>query len=279
MGKQQIGEYIAMRRKQLGLSQRALAEKIGYSAQALCKIEVQSRTFSSSLVPMLAKALDVTAEDLFLRNPFPSAFLSKPFVLSNDFAGALLRFREEQSLLQAEVAEAVGLTPRTYRKIEKGVLIPSFSFFDRLFEVYSLPIDLFFPNAIDQPALVKKHRPWVPVVAILVPLLALTGLGLGIGLRILLPKNIPEQTPASSISSSPAYSVEENASSQSPAFTSQAQATSAAGMQSGIPEGATAESKDEASAPRESHSEEETAFEEEGSSEEEESSEEGSTSE
>lgn len=54
-----FGQWIRKRRKYLGLTQEALAEKVGYSAAMMRKIENDERRPSSSGASLLAEALDI----------------------------------------------------------------------------------------------------------------------------------------------------------------------------------------------------------------------------
>ncbi len=59
-----IGSRISRLRKEKGMSQEALAEKIGVSSQAVSKWENDQSCPDISLLPQLAKLLDVTVDEL-----------------------------------------------------------------------------------------------------------------------------------------------------------------------------------------------------------------------
>ncbi len=59
-----IGNRIAKLRKEKSLSQEALAEKLGVSAQAVSKWENDQSCPDISLLPTLSKILDVTVDEL-----------------------------------------------------------------------------------------------------------------------------------------------------------------------------------------------------------------------
>ena len=61
---QTIGNRISRLRKEKGMSQEALAEKIGVSPQAVSKWENDQSCPDISLLPQLAKLLDVTVDEL-----------------------------------------------------------------------------------------------------------------------------------------------------------------------------------------------------------------------
>lgn len=62
------GTRISRLRKEKGMSQEALAEKIGVSAQAVSKWENDQSCPDISLLPQLAKLLDVTVDELLTGN-------------------------------------------------------------------------------------------------------------------------------------------------------------------------------------------------------------------
>lgn len=63
-----IGQRIAKLRKQHGMSQENLAEKIGVSSQAVSKWENDASCPDISLLPQLAKLLGVTVDELLTGN-------------------------------------------------------------------------------------------------------------------------------------------------------------------------------------------------------------------
>lgn len=63
-----IGNRISRLRKEKGMSQEALAEKIGVSPQAVSKWENDQSCPDISLLPQLAKLLDVTVDELLTGN-------------------------------------------------------------------------------------------------------------------------------------------------------------------------------------------------------------------
>lgn len=70
MSKPTLGEFIKERRRFLELSQRTLAQKIGLKAAShLCDVENGYRQLGEDHLPLLAKALEVTMEELQNHDP------------------------------------------------------------------------------------------------------------------------------------------------------------------------------------------------------------------
>ncbi len=63
-----IGNRISRLRKENGMSQEALAEKIGVSSQAVSKWENDQSCPDISVLPQLAKLLDITVDELLTGN-------------------------------------------------------------------------------------------------------------------------------------------------------------------------------------------------------------------
>lgn len=61
-----MGQRIAQRRKQLGLSQEALADAVGVSRQAVSKWELDEAQPDAAKIVLLAQALEMTTDELLL---------------------------------------------------------------------------------------------------------------------------------------------------------------------------------------------------------------------
>lgn len=63
-----IGDYIILRRKELGLKRKDLAEKLNISYCYLNLIETNKRKIGKKMIPKLAKALDVSKKEIEYHN-------------------------------------------------------------------------------------------------------------------------------------------------------------------------------------------------------------------
>lgn len=89
-----LGQRIAQRRKQLGLSQEALADAVGVSRQAVSKWELDEAQPDAAKIVLLAQALELTTDELLLGQtektaPTPGAPTAPPDHLSR--LGKLIR--------------------------------------------------------------------------------------------------------------------------------------------------------------------------------------------
>ena len=77
-----FGERLRLLRARSGLTQQELADKVGFSSNAIAKVERGSNEPSWLLVLALAKALDVPLSEFLYRGPTPvptSRQLGPPF--------------------------------------------------------------------------------------------------------------------------------------------------------------------------------------------------------
>jgi transcriptional regulator with XRE-family HTH domain len=119
-------EYIASRRKKLGLSQGDLASALGYTDTAISKIESGMSSPPISVLPLLADQLKVKLVDLLKMNENPEPFegTNPPFLAEN--VGHNIRaIRLHLHLRQGEAAERIGVSKRTLITYEKGDACPS----------------------------------------------------------------------------------------------------------------------------------------------------------
>lgn len=65
-----IYEKIKSRRKELGLTQAALGDKVGYTQQAIQLIENGKRALDQNTIISIANALNISPADLVIENPF-----------------------------------------------------------------------------------------------------------------------------------------------------------------------------------------------------------------
>ena len=137
-----IGEIIRINRKKRGLTQLALAMRLGVSPQAVGKWERGESEPDFPLLCPLAKELNVTLETLFgleQREGYrPAAF--EPKQLRQNLRAR----RTAAGLTQAELAEKLGLRPQTVSKWETGVCAPDIAYCKELCALYAItPTELF----------------------------------------------------------------------------------------------------------------------------------------
>jgi transcriptional regulator with XRE-family HTH domain len=65
MSMQPLGELVRKRRKELRMSQRELAEKIGIPFQRLCELEMGNKPYKPDIIEPLADALNMDVEDIY----------------------------------------------------------------------------------------------------------------------------------------------------------------------------------------------------------------------
>lgn len=106
-----MGQRIAQRRKQLGLSQEALADAVGVSRQAVSKWELDEAQPDAAKIVLLAQALEMTTDKLLLgeveeEKPAPQAVPNPP---RPDHIGRLEKFVRRHGYKVGYVLIAWGL--------------------------------------------------------------------------------------------------------------------------------------------------------------------------
>ncbi len=106
-----MGQRIAQRRRQLGLSQEALADAVGVSRQAVSKWELDEAQPDAAKIVLLAKTLDMTTDELLLgeaeeEKPAPQ---SPPAAPRPDHIGRLEKFVRKHGYKVGYVLIAWGL--------------------------------------------------------------------------------------------------------------------------------------------------------------------------
>jgi transcriptional regulator with XRE-family HTH domain len=121
----ELREFIAERRKKLGLSQGDLGSAMGYTDTAISKIESGMSSPPVSVLPLFANKLQISLNDLLLkREPtVPFAGKNPPYV--PEVMGRNLRaIRLHLHLRQSEAAVKLGVSKRTIITYEKGNACP-----------------------------------------------------------------------------------------------------------------------------------------------------------
>lgn len=106
-----MGQRIAQRRRQLGLSQEALADAVGVSRQAVSKWELDEAQPDATKIVLLAKTLEMTTDELLLgeaeeEKPAPQ---SPPAAPRPDHIGRLEKFVRKHGYKVGYVLIAWGL--------------------------------------------------------------------------------------------------------------------------------------------------------------------------
>lgn len=148
-----IGSFIAERRKELGLRQADLGEKVSYSLQAISKMENGLSQPAGALIPALCNALQISLNDFFaMEKPTTKQNTVAPFD-GLTFAENIAYLRLKEGLSQYALAGAIKVSKRSIANYERGVSVPSFDVvaaYVRHFGV--IPSDLYFTTLTPKPS-------------------------------------------------------------------------------------------------------------------------------
>lgn len=180
----ELREYIAKRRKELGISQSEMASAMGYTDTAVSKIESGASTPPMSILPSLANILKIDLNDLLTMKEHPSPFtsLNPPY----DWKTVSLNLRALRlscHLRQKEAALQIGVNKRTLVTYEKGDACPNFSVLMKILSFYpGKPVDFFYgvlyPEIQNSPSF-RKRGP-SPFFVFLIAFLVGGGLAVGV---------------------------------------------------------------------------------------------------
>lgn len=133
-----IAENIRKYRKARGLTQLALAMRLGVTPQAVGKWEREESEPDISLLLPLARELNVSAEALLgAAEAGVSSFA--PF-LAEKLPESLKNRRLAAGLTQAELAQKLNVLPQTVSKWENGVCAPDIGYFGKLSALYDVSL-------------------------------------------------------------------------------------------------------------------------------------------
>ncbi|MBO6154189.1 MAG: helix-turn-helix transcriptional regulator [Lachnospiraceae bacterium] len=82
--KQSVGERIRFLRRQMGVSQEELAERIGISAKHLSKIERDETSFTVQILMTLSKSFGVSTDYILTGESYTLSDKEKMLVLLNE---------------------------------------------------------------------------------------------------------------------------------------------------------------------------------------------------
>jgi len=148
-----IGLFIAERRKELGLRQADLGEKVSYSVQAISKMEKGLSQPAGALVPALCNALNLSLNDFFaMEKPTAKPNTVAPFD-GLTFAENIAYLRLKEGLSQYALANAIKVSKRSIANYERGVSVPNFDVVSAYVKRFGvIPSDLYFTTLTPKPS-------------------------------------------------------------------------------------------------------------------------------
>ncbi len=120
-----LNEYIQIRRKELGLTQKDVADALNYTVQAISKYEKGLSSLSSSSLAPMAKVLKVDVDSLLRceskkENDFAEVQTFSPTLFAKNFK----YLRESKKLTQKEVANLLKIPYQSVFNWEKEKSVP-----------------------------------------------------------------------------------------------------------------------------------------------------------
>ena len=208
------GAFIRNRRKELHISQQALASALECTPQAVSKYENDKAAIYLGMIGVLARALQVDITSFLHCVAEKNNNLADDFTFDRqNFRDNLLFLREERHMTQKVFSEKIGIPVFKITKWENGKALPSLPEFMKLADFYSLTYEALYFGKIPEPEGRQDNKPMAekPVKDRHRSSLSkwIVGLSVGFGVAILvalsvtLPLIMPPKSSSSSSSVTP----------------------------------------------------------------------------
>jgi transcriptional regulator with XRE-family HTH domain len=198
--------YITKRRQALGLTQRYLADRLGYTPQAISKFESGENEIALNVLPMLGNVLDLSMNDIFARR-IPSGKLTeanKTIDLSL-LTKNLWALRYQKKLTQKQEAVQFGVSERSVRNYEKADSFPSISFVEAVMDYYQVGAEELLYQDLHSAAQSQRRHQIFKIVFPVLAFLLVGGAAIGVPVAIHSSQN-HAVTSSSALSEAPASS-------------------------------------------------------------------------
>ena len=161
-----IGEFLAYRRKQLGLSLSDVGSVIGYTPQAIYRYEKGIVKIDLSLVDSFCRVLDLSIESFFKMDPKAISSYQNEKFIQNAFCTLLQSELEREPGIVHKIAAELNVSTARVEKWCNGISLPSVGDFIVLSNILGYqPTDLYLGH--ERKIVVAPHIKWkVPFIAV-----------------------------------------------------------------------------------------------------------------
>ena len=189
MGKMNFGAYISWRRKQLGHTQKELADLLHYTPQAISRLESTEGSLSCDLIPVICSFLECSVDDLYLRGEETHPATDEAEFLTQDqLAARLSLIREAYRLNQEDLAAKIGISAKSLCNYEKGRQIPPFAVIELFCDYFHvLPSQILLASG-DFPG-EGRHSFKGKGLTLTLSILSLVAIGAGVGVPLIVRHN------------------------------------------------------------------------------------------
>lgn len=149
-----FGEQLKNRRKESGISQSELAERLGVHIQTVSKWERGIMLPDVGQFGDIAKALDLPLETLLMQ-PLGEKSYTGEFSVSA-LSEKIIELRRKKGLSQSDVAEAVDCSPDAVSRWERGVTCPYIDNIIALADVFGVPLSALYFSDLHKKSADKK---------------------------------------------------------------------------------------------------------------------------
>ena len=159
MSSEDIIQFLTNRRIELGISQKELADQLGYTAQLVSNYERNKSLPELSVLCKFCPVLRVTIEDIFtckVSNKYNGSYNCQ-FDISK-FSKALKLARVAVGLNQVALAKEIGVSAATIISWEKGYSTPKLFQFIKLKEIFNISYEDLYKGTLTSSSPKKKRK-------------------------------------------------------------------------------------------------------------------------
>lgn len=151
MDSNNLGSFVAERRKKLGKSQSDLALALHYTNQSISSFEKGDTSPSITVLPSLADFLQLSLDDLLSANRDPAPFVGgNPSYVPENIRVNIVALRNSRGLSQSYEGTVLGVSRRTIIHYEKGMSSPSLDTLETLLRFYNITASAFFYENLEE---------------------------------------------------------------------------------------------------------------------------------
>lgn len=141
MTKIAVGEFVAQRRKVLGLSQSGLSKRLFLSPQAISALERRSSAVSIEFFCNLCHALRISFSDFVNREANAPLYIKKKMLETPKIAEKLLFVRKKKGISRSELSAMTAVSDKTIRNYETCSQAPTIQYIESFCNATNFPIE------------------------------------------------------------------------------------------------------------------------------------------
>ena len=142
-----FGDRLKYLRKEYGLSQKALADKVFVSQQTVAKWETNKTTPNPETIILITNVLGITSDyllgitDKTIGNLKSQKNTPKEYDIDTTFSNILKSLRKQHKMTQEKLARILRVEPSSISKYESANVIPSVDTLEKIADIFDVSLD------------------------------------------------------------------------------------------------------------------------------------------